>query len=178
MCIVCKLSGFNLHSAKNDIVEKVDAAANSGSIYSLSAGDSFSGILDNKNDEDWIKIDLKEGETYTFELKSLNDDSELNNTFIDLYDADENLIKSSSYASEISFTAEYSGSFYLSTNSNNNEEINYILSSRNQRSLPSRDFGDFAPVSVDSSNTWSEISESNPYIEGLMVGDGFKWGDN
>ena len=93
MCIVCKLSGFNLHSAKNDIVEKIDAAANSGSIYSLSDGDSFSGILDNKNDVDWIKIDLKEGETYTFELKSLNDDSELNNTFIDLYDADENLIK-------------------------------------------------------------------------------------
>ena len=105
MCIVCKLSGFNFHSAKNDIVEKVDAAANSGSIYSLSAGDSFSGILDNKNDEDWIKIDLEKGETYTFELKSL-DDTELNNAFIDLYDADENLIKSSSYESEISFTAE------------------------------------------------------------------------
>ena len=65
MCIVCKLSGFNIHGAKNDIVEKVDAAANSGSIYSLSAGDSFSGILDNKNDEDWIKIDLEEGEIYS-----------------------------------------------------------------------------------------------------------------
>ena len=110
MCIVCRLSGVDFHKPKNNKIEEVDAASNSGSIYSLSSGESFSGILDN-NDKDWIEIELTEGKNYSFQLKSLDEDNQLSNTSIQVYDSEENLLTYDNL-SERTFTADYSGSFF------------------------------------------------------------------
>jgi Ca2+-binding RTX toxin-like protein len=174
MCIVCRFSGINFHKPQNNKIEEVDAAANSDSLYSLSSGESFSGILNN-NDKDWIEIDLTEGQKYSFQLKSLDEDNQLSSTSIQIYDLEENLLTYDNL-SERTFTADYSGSFFLSAENNqdSSDEISYMISARK---LPKRDFGSYSPREVKTSNTWSEIDKSNPYIEGLMVGDGVKWGN-
>ena len=45
-----------------------DAAANTGTAYTMSAGDTFEGIFNDKFDEDWIRINLVQGETYEINL--------------------------------------------------------------------------------------------------------------
>ena len=46
----------------------LDAAANAGTAYTISAGDTFEGNFDSKSDEDWIRVDLVRGETYEIRL--------------------------------------------------------------------------------------------------------------
>ena len=45
-----------------------DAAADTGTAYTMSAGDTFEGIFNNKFDEDWIRINLVQGKTYEINL--------------------------------------------------------------------------------------------------------------
>ena len=46
----------------------LDAAANAGTAYTVSAGDIFTGTFSSKFDEDWIRINLVQGETYEINL--------------------------------------------------------------------------------------------------------------
>lgn len=46
----------------------LDAAADAGTAYTMSAGDTFKGIFNDKFDEDWIRINLVQGETYEINL--------------------------------------------------------------------------------------------------------------
>ena len=45
-----------------------DAAANAGTAYTMSAGDTFEGTFGSKADEDWIRINLVQGESYEINL--------------------------------------------------------------------------------------------------------------
>ena len=40
-----------------------DAPASTATTYTMSVGDTFNGVLDEKFDEDWIKIRLERGKT-------------------------------------------------------------------------------------------------------------------
>ena len=46
----------------------MDAAASVETAAMMSAGDTFEGNLDTKNDEDWIRIELTAGMLYTISL--------------------------------------------------------------------------------------------------------------
>ena len=50
------------------ITEVADAPASIATGYSMSVGDTFSGVISNSSDEDWVAITLTAGETYQFDL--------------------------------------------------------------------------------------------------------------
>lgn len=52
-----------------------DATANAQTAYSLSAGDTFNGVFEDKQDNDWLRVELVEGKTYEIHLASAGDNS-------------------------------------------------------------------------------------------------------
>ena len=64
----------------------MDAAASVETAAMMSAGDTFEGNLDNKNDEDWIRIELTAGMVYTFSLSGAAEGGS-NDTVLSLHDS-------------------------------------------------------------------------------------------
>ena len=100
-----------------------DAPASTQTTYTMAVGDTFNGNLSEKFDEDWIEIRLVGGETYKINLSgrgSKGDESE--DTILKLYDAGGNLVAENDdidtaarmYDSEMEFTPESTGTYYLS----------------------------------------------------------------
>ena len=88
----------------------------------MSAGDTFEGNLDNKNDEDWIRIELTAGMVYTFSLSGAADGGS-NDTVLSLHDSKGGLIESNDdidgpkgdLNSQLEdFIPEVSGVYYIS----------------------------------------------------------------
>ena len=50
------------------ITETADAAANTSTAYSMSAGNYFFGDLSTGTESDWVEVSLQAGQTYTFGL--------------------------------------------------------------------------------------------------------------
>ena len=104
------------------VQEMMDAAASVETAETMSAGDMFKGTLDNKNDEDWIRIELTAGMVYTFSLSGAEEGGS-NDTVLKLFDSKGGLIDSNDdidgpmgkLDSEIKgFIPEVSGVYYLS----------------------------------------------------------------
>ena len=55
-------------TVKEMMLEMMDAAATTETAAEMSAGDTFEGNLDTKNDKDWIRIELTAGMLYTISL--------------------------------------------------------------------------------------------------------------
>ena len=47
-----------------------DAAASVDTTYTISVNDSFEGVLADKSDEDWIRVELLEGRNYDIRLRA------------------------------------------------------------------------------------------------------------
>ena len=54
-----------------------DAAAADESVYAISVGDGFKGMLDSRFDEDWIRVELVAGKSYDIRLQGVGDDTVL-----------------------------------------------------------------------------------------------------
>jgi hypothetical protein len=50
------------------VIEITDAAANTGTAYTLSVGQTAQGLLSSTSDHDWYRVDLVAGQTYTFAM--------------------------------------------------------------------------------------------------------------
>ena len=103
-----------------------DAPANIGTTYVMAVGDTFNGILARKFDEDWIKIELERGKTYKINLSGRGKDGdEAEDTILRLFDVKGDLLEENddidtagrNYNSELTYTAAYTGTFYLSASS-------------------------------------------------------------
>ena len=104
------------------MLEMMDAAASTETAAEMSAGDTFEGNLDTKNDKDWIRIELTAGMVYTFSLSAAEDGGS-NDTVLSLYDSKGGLIDSNDdidgpkgdLNSQIKdFIPEVSGVYYIS----------------------------------------------------------------
>ena len=71
----------------------MDAAASVETAETMSAGDTFEGTLDTKNDEDWIRIELTAGMLYTISLSGAAEGGS-NDTVLKLLDSKGGLIDS------------------------------------------------------------------------------------
>ena len=99
----------------------MDAAASIDTAEMMSAGDTFNGTLDNKNDEDWIRIELTAGMLYTISLSGAEMDGSAD-TILKLFDSKGGPIDSNddidgamgNLNSELEFTPEVSGVYYIS----------------------------------------------------------------
>ena len=66
----------------------MDAAASTETTYTMDVGDTFNGILSEKFDEDWIRIELEKGKTYKINLSGRGKGGdEAEDTILKLYDA-------------------------------------------------------------------------------------------
>lgn len=103
-----------------NIVETLDAAADTGTAYTMSVGDTFSGGLSSAGDRDWVAIELEEGQTYDIAVTgSPSGDGTLSDPYLRVYDANGNLVASDDdggvgYESLSKFTASSSGTYYIS----------------------------------------------------------------
>ena len=88
----------------------------------MSAGDTFEGNLDTKNDKDWIRIELTAGMVYTFSLSGAAEDGS-NDTVLGLHDSKGDMFDSNDdidgpkgdLNSQIKdFIPEVSGVYYIS----------------------------------------------------------------
>ena len=101
-----------------------DASANTDTSYLTAPGLIFIGHLDGHFDEDWLSIELVEGQTYEITLNGLTTDS-VKDTFLRVYNAAGELVaknndvdlSAGNFSSALSFTPDHSGVFYLSASS-------------------------------------------------------------
>ena len=93
---------------------------NTGTLHTVSPGGRFSGTLDGNRDEDWIRIELVEGETYIFTLGGIGPDAEID-TVLRLYDSggeqvavnDDVDFAAGKLNSELTFTPAETGTYYI-----------------------------------------------------------------
>ena len=103
-----------------------DAPANEKTTYSMSVGDTFNGILDEKFDEDWIRIELEKGKTYKINLSGRGKGAdEAEDTILKLYDSHRILVAMNDdidtakriYDSELIIKVTYTDTYYISASS-------------------------------------------------------------
>ena len=105
------------------INESTDAAANTSTAYSISAGDYFFGTVEGTTAADWIEVSLTAGQIYTFGLVgvgALNDS--VDDTYLRLRDSagiqiDFDDDDGPGLYSTITFTAATTGTYYLDVQS-------------------------------------------------------------
>ncbi len=125
--------------------EVTDAASDSSTSYTISVGDPFTGILSETTDEDWIRIDLTAGETYTFAVEGT---AELADTWLRLRDSNSMLVAwdddgGPGNFSLLNFAATESGTYYLSIESEEADyEGLYTLTTSTRDPLPPAVFTD------------------------------------
>lgn len=66
--------------------ETTDAAAGTGTGYTMAVGDSFTGTLSPAGDQDWVRIQLTAGQTYTFALNG-SGGTPVSDTYLELRNA-------------------------------------------------------------------------------------------
>ncbi len=98
-----------------------DATANAQTAYSLSAGDTFNGVFEDKQDNDWLRVELVEGKTYEIHLAGAGDNSGAD-TILWVFNSageqvavnDDSDFAAGQLDSRIDFTPDSSGVYYLS----------------------------------------------------------------
>ena len=100
-----------------------DAFAFTTTQYTMSVGDNFSGTIGANGDEDWVRIDLVSGETYQFDLRSVDSRvGTLDDPYLALYDSSGTFIEGDDdggvgFEAQLVYTATYTGTYYLSASS-------------------------------------------------------------
>ena len=103
---------------------RVDAAASADTSYSMTPGDTFTGRLGERFDEDWIRIELQEGLTYEINLTG-DGPGAAADTILQIYnDAGQQVamnddvdLEAGNLFSMLNFTPESSGTYYISAGS-------------------------------------------------------------
>ena len=101
-----------------------DAAASADTSYSMAPGDTFAGRLDERSDEDWIRIELEAGLIYQISLAGAGADGAAD-TILRIYNAagqqvainDDVDRAADKLDSELRFSPESSGVYYISAGS-------------------------------------------------------------
>src|SRR5262249_39341611 len=108
-----------------NIIETTDAAAGTGTAYSLSVGQTAQGTLSSGSDHDWYRVTLTAGQTYTF-AETGTGTSNVADTYLRLYAADgttvlaqdDNTLPGAN--SIFIYTASTSGIYYIDAGSKSN----------------------------------------------------------
>ena len=103
-----------------------DALASTSTTYTMAVGDTFNGVLSNKQDEDWIEIELERGQTYEISLSGRGAaPAKAEDTILKLYNAQGRHIITNDdidtaariFDSQLIYTATVSGTYYISASS-------------------------------------------------------------
>ena len=108
-----------------NFTETTDAVAGTGTGYTMAVGDTFTGTLSAVGDQDWVRILLTAGQTYTFTLDG-SGGTPVGDTYLELLNASGTILVqdddggATGLNSAITFTATASGTYYLNARSYNN----------------------------------------------------------
>ncbi|WP_461307882.1 M10 family metallopeptidase C-terminal domain-containing protein, partial [Albidovulum sp.] len=102
-------------------VEIGDAAAGTGTSYTIGIGDRFDGTISSTSDTDWVRVSLTAGQSYVFSVWGTGLAAGLDDSVLTLYNAsgaqiafnDDVFAAGGNYFSQIEFTAATSGTYYL-----------------------------------------------------------------
>ena len=110
-----------------------DAPGDTSTDEQISAGDTFEGELDVAGDRDFIAIDLTAGTQYTFDLQGADsNEGTLSDPFLILRDANGGFVdqdddSGTGFESQITFTPDTSGTYFLSVRNFKSETGTYSL---------------------------------------------------
>ena len=98
-----------------------DAAASVDTTYTISVGDAFEGALENRSDEDWIKVELVAGRNYDIGLKGIGPGAVVD-TVLKIFNADGEEVASNddieweavNLFSRVEFSPDADGEYYIS----------------------------------------------------------------
>jgi len=94
---------------QQDIVETTDAAGNTSTVYSMNAGDTFTGNISSTGDSDWVRITIDPDQSIEFVVQEGGANPlGSSNYFVSLYDSNGNLIKNEDSFTPTSSTLSYS----------------------------------------------------------------------
>ena len=101
--------------------QSADAAANSQTSYNIPVGGTFHGVFSDKNDQDWVGVDLVAGRTYLIHLSGTGDNHDAD-TVLRVFDSfgdqvainDDADLAAGQRDSRLSFTPGSDGVYYLS----------------------------------------------------------------
>ncbi|MBW6420234.1 M10 family metallopeptidase C-terminal domain-containing protein [Rhizobium sp. XQZ8] len=102
-----------------NVIETTDAAAGSGTTYTLKVGQTGQGAISSTSDQDWFRVDLVAGQTYTFAATgSGNGAVGLGDPVLTLRNSAGASLRTDDdsgpdYWSSMTFTATSTGTFYL-----------------------------------------------------------------
>ena len=98
-----------------------DAAASVDTTYTISVNDSFEGVLADKSDDDWVRVELVEGRNYDIRLHGIGPEAVID-TVLTVYDSDGEEIaanddielESDNLYSMLEFSPDSTGVYYIS----------------------------------------------------------------
>ena len=98
-----------------------DAPASIDTTYTISVGDAFEGALENRSDEDWIKVELVAGRSYDIGLKGVGPEAVVD-TVLKIFNADGEEVASNddieweavNLFSMVEFSPDADGEYYIS----------------------------------------------------------------
>jgi len=104
--------------------ETTDATAGTGTGYTIAVGDTFTGTLSTVGDQDWVRVQLTAGQTYTFTLDG-SGGTPVSDTYLELLNAGGSLVafdddSGADTNSALTFTVTTSGTYYLNAGSYGN----------------------------------------------------------
>lgn len=119
------------------VTETVDAAESTATIYRIMVGQSATGTLASGTDEDWFAIDLVIGQSYDFRMLGLGAGL-LSDPFVRVMDANGTQIlevddgfapqlDTHQFDTSFSFTATYTGTYYVQADAYSSETGSYLL---------------------------------------------------
>ena len=117
----------------NSVEDKTqDAAASVDTTYTISVGEGFEGVLADKTDEDWIRVELVEGRNYDIRLHGIGPDASPD-TVLTIYDSDGEEIaanddielESDNYYSMLEFSPDSTGLYYIGAGSYQGQYTDY-----------------------------------------------------
>ena len=113
-----------------------DAAASVDTAYTLSVGDGFQGNVEDRSDEDWVKVELVAGQSYDVRLQGIGPDG-LIDTVLRIYNSageqlaynDDIDVDARELDSMLEFSPDAGGTYYLSAGGslNSQDSGNYVL---------------------------------------------------
>ena len=155
----------------NPLSENTDAAETTGTSYTMEVGQSFFGTIDSATDEDWVAIQLVQGTVYDFRLLgfgvTFNSDPLLrirDVNGVEVGSNDDGFTSGSSTHetdSALTFTAAYTGTYYMEADSFSTQTGGYILSATED---PAAVSGPFDTVLTIDEMAWQLINNGNAYF--------------